>query len=240
MGTHSESGRDETLRDDLRRRIRAVMLWSVWTVLWFVPTVFCLVMAVAEWTGWDPARDQYAALGAVFIGSITGALTAVGVNRLWRLYREPPRFEPAPARRRSYRLPRPGSSTRAPLRRLAKAEAVLTDLLDGVDDPRIPPEWIEQTRQAIARTSANLRGMASGIEAAERSVDRAKPRWQREILAENVLDRLNQLNRGLDGYDRLIEAAGEVVAASASAVSMDELTDATDRLNGLAQALREL
>jgi hypothetical protein len=233
-------GQYETPADDLRRRVRAVMVWSFWTCLWLAPTIIFLLMAVSEWAGWDPARDYEAAAGGAIIAAVTGGLTVHGVTRLRLLYREPARF-PVPRRRadRPRTLPRRTSTARTPMIRLDAAEITLADLLDRLDDSSVPADWVDRARQAAAATAGELRSVAAKVEAIERAVVHA-PQFERPGLRDG-LDRLRgQLADGLDGYGRLIAAAGRALAASAASLSVAELTDATDHLAGLARALREL
>jgi hypothetical protein len=233
-------GEHETPAGDLRRRARAVMVWSFWTCLWLAPTLTFLIMAVSEWAGWDPARDYGAAAGDVLVAALTGGLTGVGVNRLWLLYREPARF-PVPRRRadRPRTLPRRNSTARSPMIRLGAAEATLADLLDRLDDSPVPAGWVERARHAAAATARELRSVAAKIEAVERAMVHA-PQLERPTLRFG-LDRLRgQLAEGLDGYGRLIAAAGRALAATAASASVSDLTDATDHLAGLARALQEL
>lgn len=216
------------------------MVWAFWTCLWLAPTLVFLIMAVSEWAGWDPARDYQAAAGGAMIAAITAGLTGLGVNRLWLLYREPARF-PVPRRRadRPRTLPRRNSTARSPMIQLIAAEATLADLLDRLDDSSAPADWVDRARQAAATTARELRSVAAKLEAVERAMVHS-PTFERPALRFG-LDRLRgQLAEGIEGYGRLIAAAGRALAASAASESVAELTDATDRLAGLAQALREL
>jgi hypothetical protein len=81
--------------------------------------------------------------------------------------------------------------------------------------------------------------VAAQLAAVELARDHAPP-MERAPLVEGVSRLREQLDEGLNGYRGLVAAAGRVVAASSSVGPNQELTDATDRLAGLAMALRDL
>lgn len=91
------------------------------------------------------------------------------------------------------------------------------------------------------RPVAALRGIAARVQAVERA-RKAAPHSERGALDSAVHTLREQLDDGLAGYGSLIAAAGQAVAASGNGLqqSKEALTDATDRLAGLAIALREL
>ncbi len=68
------------------------------------------------------------------------------------------------------------------------------------------------------------------------------PPAERAALSDAVRTLAERLDDGVDDFSRLVAAAGRVVAASGSALpgTPAALTEATDRLTGLAAALREL
>lgn len=142
-------------------------------------------------------------------------------------------------RSRFARLPKVGSVAREPMRRLAEAEATLAELLGQLDDERLPTEWVDHTRRAIANTSGVLRAIAFQIQADERALGRATWRWERVTLTESTVESVHRIGRCLNGYDQLIAALGHAVASTAPP-PLAALTEATDRLTGLAEALREL
>jgi hypothetical protein len=181
-------------------------------------------------------------LSEVGAGSVT-ALAAVGAGaagvRWIRLRRTPlpaAHAPPAPP------LPPPGSAAREPLARLAVAEAGLADLLAVLARPRhgvavVSAETLESTRVAVAQAGTALRGTADAIRAVERAAVGARP-------ASGLLDAVSALRRQLDeGVDEvcgLVTAAGAVVSAAGPEHQPAALAEATDRLTGLADGLREL
>ena len=179
-------------------------------------------------------------------GTVTGmaALGAIAAGvRTVRLHRTPlpmAALPPAPP------LPPAASAARAPLRRLAAAEASLAELLGELGRPRhgVSPMTaydLESIRQAAIGAAATLRSGAGQLQAVERAVHFAPP-VERGALSDAVRTLAERLDEGVDDFSRLVAAAGRVVAASGSARpgTPAALTEATDRLTGLAAVLREL
>ncbi len=174
--------------------------------------------------------------GSVTALALLGAGTA-GIRAL-RLHRTP---LPAPA---SPPLPPSGSAARAPLARLASAEAGLDELLELLARPRhgaavLSPDSAVSIRDAAAEAGAMLRGTAASLQAVERTVPTAPP-GERAALAEAVHLLAQRLDEGVDELSRLVSAAGHAVAAGSAGTPRARLTEATDRLAGLAAGLREL
>jgi hypothetical protein len=144
-------------------------------------------------------------------------------------------------------LPSPSSAAYEPMKRLAECEASLAELLRQLSVPSaagttaVPEMSVEDARVTAAEAATALRALAARLQAVERARD-ASPAGQRGALDAAVRTLREQLDDGLDGYGALIAAAGHAVAASSSDMrpSKEALTDATDRLAGLAIALREL
>lgn len=174
--------------------------------------------------------------GSVTALAILGAGTA-GV-RLARMLRTPLPGPPAPP------LPPWGSAAREPMQRLAAAEASLTDLLEVLARPRaggplLSEEGIRSTREAADRALESLRATADSVLAVERAVASA-PAPEREALSQAAEGLARQLQEGADEVGALVAAAGRAVVAGGAEVPPAELTEATDRLAGLAAGLREL
>ncbi|MGQ0775022.1 MAG: phage shock envelope stress response protein PspM [Pseudonocardiales bacterium] len=189
-------------------------------------------------------------LSEVAAGSVaTAAALGAGLAgaRLVRLYRSPlPPPQETPA------LPPLDSAAREPMVRLAAAEASLAELLAVLERPRhgiaaVPPEALGSTRVALAEASAQLRGTAEALRAVERAAASdsvADPAGmtigRRTGLADAVAALRRQLDEGVDEVCGLVTAAGAVVTAADRENRPAALTDATDRLIGLAAGLREL
>jgi hypothetical protein len=129
------------------------------------------------------------------------------------------------------------------MRQLAEAESTLAKVLRKLagsgDDSAVPPDSIEAAWRTATDAAAELRAVAVKLEAVELAVEQAAPE-ERVALDAGISRMRERLEEGLDGYRSLIAAAGRVLIASASGPAGEELTDATDRLAGLAQALHEL
>lgn len=140
----------------------------------------------------------------------------------------------------------PPKSSRAyePMRRLAGAEASLADLLNQLDHDSehgaVPAESVTEARATGKEAAAALRAVAARLATLETAVQHTSGANRAELAA--AVDELRgQLDAGVEGYGELIAAAGRVVAAGTPAPTHRVvLTEATDRLAGLAAALREL
>ncbi|GGM38010.1 hypothetical protein GCM10012275_06310 [Longimycelium tulufanense] len=180
-------------------------------------------------------------------GGFTALFTALAVSaglRLRKLNRSPlPEPTAVPPE-----LPPVGSAAREPMERLAGAEQSLNELLRQLRAPgsagvaAVPTESVSDT-EASARAAADaLRAVAARLRAVELARD-AAPSGEREPLSADVRKLRARLDDGVDDYGRLVAAAGRAVAASADGADQaprSVLADATDRLAGLAVALREL
>jgi hypothetical protein len=227
------------MRELQRRRDRQLIFWAFWVGLWSLPMVVFLLAAVAQWTGWDSARDSKVAAGGVIVAVLTGTLMAVGGYRALHLYRSG-LWAPPPARNsRRARLPGTSSSAKTPMARLDRAEARLDDLLRQLDESEVPGDWVDRARHAADVAAQELRTISIKLESVEHAMITA-PAAERMALRRGVNQLRERLDEGLDGYGRLIAAAGEALLASAAIKSAGELTDATDHLAGLGEALREV
>ncbi|WP_328647022.1 hypothetical protein OHS58_02750 [Amycolatopsis sp. NBC_00348] len=222
-----------------RRTSRALTLWILLTIL-------CGVLAVAAGVGWISATGAammpqaiMAFAGAVVFGTfgVRSGLKLRGLNRV-QLPATP--AGPPP-------LPPAGSVAREPMERLAEGEASLFELLRQLSVPSsvgtmpVSEVSVADARQTADEAAAALRGLAARIQAIERGRN-AAPARERAALDAAVAKLREQLDDGLEGYGGLVAAAGHTVAAAGDGLitSKQALTDATDRLAGLAMALREL
>ncbi|WP_156899091.1 MULTISPECIES: hypothetical protein [Thermocrispum] len=201
------------------RARRGVFVWSVLAVLSTV------AIAYGNW---------------VFLTAllVTGALAVRSAVKLRRLNA----MTPPPPRRL---LPAKTSVAREPLHRLQRAEASLHDLLEQLSargsGVTVDEVSVAQARQTAAQAASALHQLGQRIVAVERARD-AAPAGQRQELTEAIRQLRAQLDEGIESYGGLIAAAGKAVAARDSGVAGAQaaLTDATDRLAGMASALREL
>lgn len=211
--------------------------------LWIVLTILCGIAATAGIVGASAAAGVATSVFTALAGGVVfGTLGVRAGLRLRRLNRVP---LPATATRLS--LPSATSAAYQPMRRLAEAEASLAELLAQLSAPplgataAVPEASIGEARSTAQQAAQVLRGLAVRIEAVERARD-AAPVSERAALDSAVRTLLEQFDDGLGDYGSLVAAAGRALAATSGGVaaSREALTDATDRLAGLAIALREL
>lgn len=205
-----------------RRKDRA----SRGLLIWLVLTVLCgLGVATGNW---------FFLTGLVLFAGL-GVRSGVRVRRLNRM-------TPPPARRV---LPSRTSVTREPMHRLGRAETALHGLLEQLSSKQggisVGEDAVAEARSTANDAAHSLHGLADRIAAVERARD-AAPAADKAELNAAVKALSGQLHDGVDYYAGLVAAAGKAVAARDSGLSGPQaaLTDATDRLAGMADALREL
>ncbi|PRW64418.1 phage shock envelope stress response protein PspM [Actinopolyspora mortivallis] len=191
--------------------------------------------------GWSPAPPVETLLDLSSFG-LGGMALAAGVGTLGalrryrRLKRTPlPEASPRPAR-----LPASGSVARQPMRRLREAETDLRDSLNRLAETLgYEDESVADARSTAASVAGELRTLAERLEAVESTVEHA-PGEQRADLEADVRRMRAELDEGIERYGALVAAAGRAVAASRNDPSEHRLQEATDRLAGLSEGLREL
>ncbi len=173
-------------------------------------------------------------LGALTVAAGAGT---VGAALRHRRLKKTPLPDPAPA---PVTLPPEDSRAHPPMRSLRDAEqsmhAVLGQLKRsrGVDD-----DPVDESRATAASAAASLRAVADRLQAVEAAIPHV-PDAEREALRTDADHIAAELDEGLEGYRGLVAAAGRAVAANAPADQRYLVQEATDRLAGLALALREL
>jgi hypothetical protein len=221
---------DPAAKLERRKRRAAAVMW----LFLFLALLFGVMAAVMVGTAPDAEQIMQGALvGVMAVGSV-----AVGAKSGARLRALNRTALPAAAPT----LPAARSLAREPMERLSDAERALADLLRQLGSPRsnISQDTVEHARATGAEAATALREVAEQLQAVERARDLA-PAQDRAALSDGVRRLRQQLDQGLDGYGSLIAAAGRLVAASSTGgPDKQALTDATDRLHGLAVALREL
>ncbi|EHR50412.1 hypothetical protein SacmaDRAFT_2158 [Saccharomonospora marina XMU15] len=219
-----------------RRTSRALTLWVVLVLL----SVLYAAGGYAGIVGGQAGLEG--AFGGIIAMVLFGALAVRSGARLVRLNRtELPQSTPPP------KLPPASSAAREPMERLAESEASLAELLKQLTTPphgvsaAVPELSVQDARATADEAAKALRALAARMQSIERGRESA-PAAERAALDSAVRTLRTQLDDGLDGYGTLVAAAGRAVAESSGGVSQakDALTDATDRLAGLALALRDL
>lgn len=203
-----------------RRKERAARGLTIWLVL-------ATLCGIAVGTGSYPFVT-----GVV----VFGALAVRAGMRLRTLRRV---TVPVSAGRRRTLPPRT-SVAHGPMQRLAEARRSLSELLAQLA-PVVADDSLAAARRTAAEAEEALYGLAARIVAIERA-RAAAPAAEHGSLDAAVTTLAEQLNEGVDSYGGLLVAAGKAVAAQGSGLgpARESLTDATDHLAGMAQALREL
>lgn len=224
------------LRRKRRRTSRALTVWSVLTLL----SVLWAVVGYAGLGGAEGIQGAFSGLAATLIFGALGVRSGIRLHRLSRTPL-PERHSAAPTA-----LPPSGSAAREPMERLRRGEESLGELLAQLESPHgtsgaTPEMSVDDARATAAEAASALRALAARVESIERA-RRSAPEDERAGLDSAVASLRTQLDEGLDEYGTLVAAAGRAVAASSAGVqpAREALTDATDRLAGLASALREL
>ena len=131
---------------------------------------------------------------------------------------------------------------------LGASERGLHSLLGVLDRGRmLPPGEIRELNEAASRSAATMAATAAQVAAMERAARDAPD--SRAYLTSTINALTAQLNSGVRQYNEMVSAAahlvsatnaGELTAGSSTQRYRAELTDATDRLMGWAQAFEEL
>ncbi|MCV7228852.1 phage shock envelope stress response protein PspM [Mycolicibacterium komossense] len=161
------------------------------------------------------------------------------------------RATPLPAQRPGIarRLPPPGSAARPAMSALGASERGFFSLLGVMERTKLlPAEEIRELTLAANRSSSTMAATAAEVVSIERAV-RATPHSQ-AYLVPSINAFTAQLGNGVRQYNEMVTAAAHLVSAATggsmpvSPMSQqryrDELTGATDRLLGWAQAFDEL
>lgn len=221
----------------LRRRRRALR----WAWIFTAGCVFWgLVTAVLAAWGWFALLLQ-----------ITGAVAVVQVIpatllffRYYALKSEPlPTQRPATSRR----LPPPGSAARPAMYALGASERGFFSLLGVIErGAMLPTDEIQDLTDAAKRTSAAMAATAAEVVSMERAAQHTDS--SREYLVPTINAYTAQLGAGVRQYNEMVTAAAQLVSTASGDGNVagsqqryrTELTDATDRLVGWAQAFDEL
>ncbi|WP_435543182.1 phage shock envelope stress response protein PspM [Actinopolyspora sp. H202] len=187
----------------------------------------------------DSAGDVLLDLTSLGLGgmALAAGVGTVGAIRRYRRLTRTPLPEPPPE---PVSLPARESAAHEPMRRLRDAEqglhlslSRLSEHVGQLDEP------VAEARGTAAEVAATLRSVAERLVAVEATVEHA-PEAERTQLRADVRRMRAELDDGVERYGALVGAAGRAVAAGRGEQHGPQLRDATDRLAGLASALREL
>ena len=219
-----------------RWALRLGVFFTVSCVFWVGVTGLLASWSTPVWALFIPAPI---AAGAAFLATLSFLR--------YRWLRSSPL--PAPRSRAARRLPPWGSAARQPMAALAASERGLFSLLGVMERGRmLPADELRELTAAANQTAATMAATANEVVSMERAMATAPQ--SRSHLVPTINAFTAQLNHGAHQYNEMVTAAAQLVSAantgpmSSSPMSQqryrDELTNATDRLMGWAQAFDEL
>lgn len=227
---------------DPRARLLRKRRWALRLGLFFGVTSAFWVLVTGLLASWNTP------VWGLLITGLIGAGAAAPATLLLLRYRWL-RAEPLPPLRQASarRLPPHGSVARPAMSALGASERGLHSLLAVMGRGNmLPPMEIRELTAAAGRSAATMAATAAEVASMERAAGENPD--TRAYLAPTINAFTAQLNSGVHQYNEMVTAAAHVV----SSVSADgtapmsqqryrsELTDATDRLVGWAQAFEEL
>lgn len=153
------------------------------------------------------------------------------------------------------RLPPPGSAARPAMYALGAAERGMLSLLSVLERGRLLPDGeIADLSAAAGGAVSAMAATAAQVVSMERTVEHSVQ--SREYLVPTINAFTAQLSAGVRQYNEMVTAAAQLVASANDGSSTpsgepvnspmsqrryrDELTEATDRMRGWAQAFDEL
>jgi hypothetical protein len=216
----------------LRKRrwaLRAGWFFTFATGLWTAVTAVLATWSTPVW--------------ALIITGCIAAGAAFWATLAWLRYRWL-RAEPLPPARTLHRLPPWGSAARQPMAALASAERGLFSLLGVMQrGDMLPADELAEVTRAATLTAAAMASTATEIVSLERAVHNAPQ--SRAHLTPTIRAFVGQLDAGARQYNEMVTAAAQLVSAApgqsmTSQRYRHELSGATDRLTGWAQAFDEL
>jgi len=223
----------------LRKRrwaLRLSVFFTVSTLFWIGVTGLLSAWETPFWVLFIPAPI---AVGAAFLATLSF------LRYRWL------RGEPLPPQRSrtSRRLPAWGSAARQPMAALAASERGLFSLLGVMERGRmLPADELRELKAAADQTAFTMTATANEVVSMERVIGSAPQ--SRAHLTPTIQAFTAQLEQGSRQYDEMVTAAAQLVSAantgsmSSSPMAQqryrNELSNATDRLLGWAQAFDEL
>ncbi|BBZ48551.1 hypothetical protein H7H82_03780 [Mycobacterium heidelbergense] len=223
----------------LRRRRRALrwgLIFAVGCLFWIAVTA-----VLAAW-GWFALLLEVTGAVAVVL-----AIPATLLLLRYRWLRSEPLPTQRPANTR--RLPPPGSAARPAMYALGASERGFSSLLGVMErGSMLPTAEIRDLTDAANKTSAAMVATAAEVVSMERAAQHAES--SRPYLVPTINAFTAQLSAGVRQYNEMVTAAAQLVSsangdtgaglAAAQQRYRTELTGATDRLLGWAQAFDEL
>lgn len=229
---------------DPRAKLLRKRRWALRLGLFFTVTSVFWILVTAVLAAWSTPFWVFIITGAIAAGAMFPA-TLLLLRYRWL------RAEPLPPvrTRSARRLPPPGSAARAPMAALTSAERGLFSLLGVLERGRLlPQDELRELTAAAQQSAATMAATANEVVSMERAMSAAPA--SRAHLQPTVRAFAVQMDQGVRQYHEMVDAAAQLVSAAnngpMSSSPMynrryrDELVDATDRMQGWAQAFDEL
>jgi hypothetical protein len=221
-----------------RRALRWGLIFAAGCAFWAVVTAI-----LAAW-GWFALLLEVTG-GVAVVMAIPATLLLIRYRWL--------KSEPLPAQRRPVsgrRLPPVGSAARPAMYALGASERGFFSLLGVIErGAMLPAGEVRELDEAAKRTSAAMRATATEVVSMERAANESES--SRAYLVPSINAFTAQLSAGVRQYNEMVTAAAQLVSsvngdpANSAALAAShryraELSEATDRLVGWAQAFDEL
>ena len=229
---------------DPRARLLRKRRWALRLGLFFGLTSGFWVVVTGLLAVWSTPVWALIITGVIAAGAAVPA-TLLLLRYRWLL------GEPLPPQRQvsGRRLPPPGSVARPAMSALGASERGLHSLLGVLDRGQLLPAGeIRELTAAAGHSAKAMTATAAQIVAMERAA--ADAPQSRDYLAPTIHAFVAQLDTGVRQYNEMVTAAAHLVSAASSDPAAgnpmsqqryrNELTTATDRLMGWAQAFDEL
>lgn len=221
---------------DPRAKLLRKRRWALRLALFFTVSSAFWMLVTAVLASWSTP------VWALIVTGVIAAGAAFPATLLFLRYRWL-RAEPLPVGPTARRMPPFGSGARKPMAALASSERGLFSLLGVLERGRLlPADDLRDIAAAAGQTASTMAATANEVVAMERTAS-ASPR-SRAHLAPTIASYTDQLQYASHQYDEMVTAAAQLVSAVNSPITQqryrDELVNATDRLQGWAQAYSEL
>lgn len=229
---------------DPRAKLLRKRRWALRLGLFFAVTSLFWIFVTAVLAAWSTPFWVFIITGAIAAGAMFPA-TLLLLRYRWL------RAEPLPPvrTRGTRRLPPWNSAARAPMAALNSAERGLFSLLGVLERGRmLPRDELRELTTVARHTAATMAATADEVVSMERAMS-ASPASRAHLLP-TVRTFTAQMDQGVRQYHEMVDAAAQLVSAANNGPMShspmygsryrDELVDATDRLQGWAQAFDEL
>jgi len=219
-----------------RRALRWGLVFGAGCIFWVLVTALLASWSTPVW--------------GLLITGLVAAGAAIPATLLLLRYRWL-RSVPLPGQRpgNTRRLPPPGSAARPTMSALAASQRGLFSLLGVIERGHmLPADEIAELTAAAGHTAETMAATAAEVVSMERAA-KFTPH-SRSYLVPTINAFTAQLSAGVRQYNEMVTAAAQLVSSANTGAMMsspmsqqryrDELTGATDRLTGWAQAFDEL